>query len=260
MSNIRKKSIAGLLILVMLASAVLIPQAGEVKATGEAKDISEGPIELTGGGEYILTGTTTTAANVVTIEASDQPYVVTLDNVSISSTKIPVTVKAGAKVTFISKTGTENSFTTTTNRISAIEVQTGSTVIFEGDGTVNATSTQHAGAIGAGRYDATSQGAYVAEDKDFGTIIINSGIINAKCTSGGGAGIGGGYNTAGGTIIINGGNITATSANNAAAIGDGYVSASKAIVKNTEVIINGGTISTTTVGGDGGRVVRHSAH
>lgn len=70
-------------------------------------------------------------------------------------------------------------------------------------------------------------------------ITINGGIVTAE-TSGGGAAIGTGYYTGGGTITINGGTINATSNGDGAAIGTGRVG------NGGTISINGGTVQATS--------------
>ena len=75
-----------------------------------------------------------------------------------------------------------------------------------------------------------------------GDITINGGVVNAS--GHGGAGIGGGYGVQGGTVVINGGTVTATADSyGAAGIGGGGNGAAGGIVT-----INGGTVRAT--GGD----------
>ena len=76
---------------------------------------------------------------------------------------------------------------------------------------------------------------------NFGTIVINGGKITATTNSNSGAGIGGGYGSTGGSITINGGIVSATAGgySNSAGIGggnNGYVAS---------VTLNGGIITAT---------------
>jgi hypothetical protein len=77
-----------------------------------------------------------------------------------------------------------------------------------------------------------------------GAVIVHGGIV--KTYGGGGAGIGGGYQSADGTVTINGGTVTATGGSGGAGIGGGYQG-----VRST-VTINGGTVAATGVGGGTG--------
>jgi len=85
-------------------------------------------------------------------------------------------------------------------------------------------------------------GAGAAVNTTDGTLIIESGTVNAA--SGRAAGIGGGYNGAGGNITIRGGTVTAIGGNYSAGIGGGYHGA------GGRVAISGGTVTAT--GGSGG--------
>ncbi len=76
-------------------------------------------------------------------------------------------------------------------------------------------------------------------------ITINGGSVTAFAT-GGGAGIGGGSGGSNPLIYINGGAVTVFAGSDGAAIGGG---ASGALYK--EIVINGGKVSATVLGGDG---------
>ncbi len=82
-----------------------------------------------------------------------------------------------------------------------------------------------------------------------GTIIINGGKVTA--TGGdGAAGVGGGYNGAGGTIIINGGKVTATGGDGAAGVGGGAGIGGGACKDGGNIEIKNGDVTAT--GGSGG--------
>ena len=125
----------------------------------------------------------------------------------------------------------------TLNAKKGIQVTTGCTLIInklgtDGNGTllIDNVDDNEAG-IGGENY---------GEKRTAGEIIINGGTVNA--TGGyGGAGIGGGYQGAGGTVTINGGTVTATVRDSAAGIGGGYEGA------GGTVTINGGIV--TAIGG-----------
>lgn len=94
-------------------------------------------------------------------------------------------------------------------------------------------SNAHGAAIGTG-----SDPQQTERDSTM-AITINGGIVTAEAT-GGGAAIGTGYRTGGGTITINGGTINATSNGGGAAIGTGYTG------NGGTVTINGGTVKATS--------------
>jgi uncharacterized repeat protein (TIGR02543 family) len=114
----------------------------------------------------------------------------------------------------------------------------GGTITISG-GTVTAISGNRFGAgIGGGGY------GYYNEGGDGGTINISGGTVTA---TGGGAGIGGGYNGSGGTITISGGIVTATSDGySGAGIGGGHDGSGDTIT------ISGGTVTATGCGGSAG--------
>lgn len=172
----------------------------------------------------------------------------------------------------IEYTGTANILTFSgTNNVEsgfgAIHVGRGSELTLEGDGVLNACG--NAGAAIGGKFINQSQ----ASDGDWGTIVINSGTINAttdKSGNGGGGGAGAGigsasYGNSTGTLIINGGNITSI-ATRGAGIGSGYGD----IYYNTHlnessgtITINGGTVyaqSQDCAAGIGGGVGRGGAN
>ena len=154
---------------------------------------------------------------------------VTIDTrISVSGT---VTLNLGAGATLTASKG--------------IEVSSGNTLTIEGSGTLNATGAEiyhsnwtkkYRSGIGAdavgtiiinsGTVNATGAAwaAGIGGDScnsSGGSITINGGIVNAT-GNGGGAGIGGGlYGAAAGTIVINGGQVTATAAATGAGIGSG---------------------------------------
>ena len=79
----------------------------------------------------------------------------------------------------------------------------------------------------------------------------STGTLTANGAKGGGAGIGGGYNSGAGTITINGGTINATS-DNGAGIGGGYNKSNDKVTRNGgTVTINGGTVNATSDNGAG---------
>jgi hypothetical protein len=81
-----------------------------------------------------------------------------------------------------------------------------------------------------------------------GSITINGGTVNAKGGSGG-AGIGGGTNSAVQTIEINGGTVTATSRSIAAGIGGGFCAPGGNITINGGIVNASGQGSGTGIGG-----------
>ena len=103
-----------------------------------------------------------------------------------------------------------------------------------GTGTLNARGSKGASGIGGNFRD----------DNGCGSIIINGGIVTAEGGSNAdtqngesGAGIGGGGYRPGGTVVINGGTVNATGGNRAAGIGGSYQSGGGTIT------INGGTVN-----------------
>ena len=132
-------------------------------------------------------------------------------------------------------------------------------LVFNGTGTITATSKQYGAGIGSGvMYNSSLSSTIV---NSIGAITINSGTIIATSSPGiaynnvGGAGIGTGcgYGSSStkqarsscGVITINGGNITATGGKEGAGIGTGASSANYSYSQCGNIVINGGTINAT---------------
>ena len=137
-----------------------------------------------------------------------------------------------------------------------------SNLVFNGTGTITATSKEYGAGIGTGLMYASSGSA--SPTNSCGSITINSGTIIATSSPGvdsnytGGAGIGTGVaygttssrkaNTRCGAITINGGTVTATGGKEGAGIGTGASSPSAPTYAwNTcgNIQINGGTVAAT---------------
>lgn len=167
-------------------------------------DISTGNLEIVSGGQYSVTGSTT--EHDISIDTPD-PVTITLDNVSIDlSTESPINIIQGNVTLILSGS---NTLKQSGGKIGPpIHVPPGTSVTIEGNGSLLAKSDDNwSSAIGAG------------DNEHSGTIIINSGTIEAR----GGyysGGIGGGSDGSG-TVVINGGVIKAYSGNFGAAIGGG---------------------------------------
>ena len=132
-------------------------------------------------------------------------------------------------------------------------------LVFNGTGTITATSKQYGAGIGSGVMYNSSLSSTIANS--IGAITINSGTIIATSSPGiaynnvGGAGIGTGcgYGSSNakqarsscGVITINGGNITATGGKEGAGIGTGASSANYSYTQCGNIVINGGTINAT---------------
>lgn len=188
-----------------------------------------------------------TTSYTITVESGTTANVI-LNGVEIdcSNTGItPIMVESGAtlNLTLIDNnvlTACTLDDGTDAQKTAALGVPVGAELVI----TENSTGTLTAnGAKGGG---AGIGGGY---NSGAGTITINGGTINA--TSDNGAGIGGGYNRSndkvtrnGGTVTINGGNINATSGKGAG-IGGGYYGF------GGTVIIKGGTVNATSIGGAG---------
>ena len=119
----RKKLLSWLLVLSMVLSmipATVLPvRAAEPKGTdtggvtlGESKQINVGTepadIEITAGGTYELTGSSTERSVIVKTTA---PVMLVLNNLTMERDKSPIQLQDGANVTLVLKAGTTNSIT-----------------------------------------------------------------------------------------------------------------------------------------------------
>lgn len=188
-------------------------------------NISEGAINITEPGTYIITGTSTT--NTITV-AADVYANITLDNVNID---VSDTVNACA---FLIGAGSTGDVTITLEGKNILKsgfdragIEKGGsgddigTLTIEGEGSLEANGGSNGAGIGGG-----------GSDRNSSNITINSGTITAiggsqiSGSGGAGTGIGGGNLGSGSNITINGGTVTANAgtANNvfqAAGIGGG---------------------------------------
>jgi hypothetical protein len=133
---------------------------------------------------------------------------------------------------------------TTLTAKKGITVGEGTKLTIQGSGTLTATGVNEYSGIGSNynNWDMPSTG----------TIIINSGTINATGGSGDAAGIGGSRYSAAGTITINGGIVTATGGGVGCAIGGGgspYDSSTPGA--GGIITINGGQVTATSANGYG---------
>ena len=180
----------------------------------------------------IITGTSSSSTVAVSGAGTAN---ITLNNAQITSEKVvsPFQISANATVK-LTLTGT-NTLIMNQSNYAALDVAPGATLMITSASTGHLTANNtYANSAGY------SAGIGVGNDTQYGTIIINGGTITAASTHG--AGIGG-Y-CAGGIITINGGTISATGEYGAGiGGGDGY--------SNTILTINGGTITAKSVYGAG---------
>ena len=192
---------------------------------------------------HVITGTSDTGIvwNQHNISISGGTHTVTLQNVNIDDPgveKSAIEIKDGANVTIVLE-GSNNIHGYMNHP--AIWVEEGSTLTIEGTGSLTAeagSSTSGMGAAGIGSGYGTNT--------SLGDITINSGTIVAR-GSGGGAGIGGGYETGSGTcngnITINGGYVKAFGGQSGLRVtgGAGIGSGENANYGGT-ITINGGVV------------------
>ncbi|HEX2985624.1 MAG TPA: cadherin-like beta sandwich domain-containing protein [Caproiciproducens sp.] len=201
-------------------------------------------ITLMNSGTYTFTGSTRgTTANKIVVQTGVSADV-TLRDANIDASTIdacPFSIEANASVN-LTLTGT-NTLQGGTN-YAALGVPAGAclTVTEQSSGTLDAAVHSNSTTLGAG-IGGCGHGT--------GTIIINGGRITANgrnIYNGYGAGIGGGAGDAGGSITINGGTVTATSCYGAGIGGGGsnYTGGAGGIIT-----INRGTVTAQSVFGAG---------
>lgn len=230
-----KKALSIILALLMLTTVVTV----QTYAEGD-----DGIIEITEDGNYTLGDGAYTAVTIDGVSGK-----VTLKDLSvISAGRSAILVKGGSNVVFVIKG--HNTVEGDADAYSCgIEVEYGSTVTFEGDGTLNVTGGKWGAAIGSYGTDIN-----IPENErvKVGEIIINSGNINAYAGRRG-AGIGAGYHVNGNIITINGGVIHAYGNECGAGIGCGYGTSGGAIgvaavgeYDSGRIVINGGEVYAAT--------------
>ncbi len=214
--------------------------------TAFAEDETAAPLVISENGSYTIDESHDSATP---IDITAPKATVTLSNATVNgSGRSAIFVKDNADITFVLEgfntvTGDENAFSC------GIEVQYGSKVTFEGEGTLNVTGGKWGAAIGS--YGTTIN---IPEEErvQVGEITINSGNINAYAGARG-SGIGAGYHVNGNKITINGGIIHAYGKECGAGIGCGYGTSGGAIgvaavgeYDSGTIIINGGEVYAAT--------------
>ena len=199
----------------LIIAAALCFAAFAVYATSH--DISTGPLSITSGGEWEVTGTTT--ANSITVNSPD-PVSITFDNVNISGVNCALDIQSG-NVT--------------------LELRGSSTLVSAGSAGIHVATAASLTIDGIGYLDVTAQGGEGAgiggtSYEDSGAVIIENGKINANGAIFA-AGIGGGGHSKA-NVTINGGEITAEAGGYAAGIGGGTGSEGQA----GTITINGGYV------------------
>ena len=222
-------------------------------------DISTGPLSITSGGEWEVTGTTT--ANSITINTADS-VTITFENVNISGVNCAFDIQNG-NVTLI----LNGSSTLVSAGSAGIHVATAASLTIQGIGYLDVTAQGNQGA-GIGSVLNEDSGAITitgghinANGAMFGSGIGGGGHGKANVTITGGnvtaeggwlgAGIGGGTGDEGqaGTITITGGNVMAK-ADDGAGIGCGNEGGKNVYPAGT-ITISGGTIEASSDNGAG---------
>ncbi|MCL2071768.1 MAG: carbohydrate-binding domain-containing protein [Oscillospiraceae bacterium] len=169
--------------------------------------------EVINGANLVFTGTSENNRRI-TVRANATVHLTFRDlNARISTTNTsPLSLGSGSTVVLTLEG--ENSVQGGSNG-AGIRVPSETQLIINGSGTLNATGNRGGAGIGG------------SVSFPAGTVVINSGIVNAINTGnatggvGNGAGIGGGGGGAGGSVTINGGVVTARGNNDSSGIGHG---------------------------------------
>ncbi len=274
----KRKFFVWLALVCMIIGSTFTPVlADEIQPRATTLNIADGDVTNDNcGGNCTVTGNTVAGGglfdhhNANKIDINGGTHVITLQNVTIDerdnwagSADSAIDISGNATVTLILNG---------TNRVygydnhPGIWVEEGSTLIIQGDGSLEA----HAGSAGRSTGAAGIGGGY--NNGSFGNIVINSGTVSSY-GSGGGAGIGGGYDVGSGecsgNITINGGYVKAYGD----FVGDSVTSSAGAGIGAGEnadyvgtITINGGVVyaesrkdDMPSIGG-GGSIIGETSH
>lgn len=229
-----KKIISVVMVLLLLVSAIPMAVSAE---EAQVTIINEA-------GSYVIDASQSGPVDIDGVKAT-----VTLSDAQVSSKgRSAILVKGGSDVTFVlvgdsSVSGDANAYSC------GIEVEYGSKVSFEGEGTLRVTGGLWGAAIGS---YGTDRNIPAEERVKVGEITINSGNIFAYAGRRG-SGIGSGYHVDANLITINGGVIYAYGNECGAGIGTGYGTSGGAIgvaavgdYSAGRIVINGGEIYAAT--------------
>lgn len=237
-----RRLISILLILSFIFADFVIPVFADEAVT--ELDIRTESISISENGVYKIIGGGTETANTITI-GQNVEATITIDNVNISAASgSAMAVQSGAMVSlYLSGDNTLNTSANLKAGLSVTKMAGVATEVKiydsgEGTGTLTAQGGQNAAGIGSN-----------ASSSMMGSITINSGTVTGIGGSIAGAGIGSGYNgsESDGVITINGGIVKGQgNSSYSAGIGGGYSSKSFG-----SVIINGGYVTATGYTGIG---------
>jgi hypothetical protein len=241
------KSLALLALVTALSVVLLLMNGPPAFAAPVPWDISSGDLVISSGGDYAVTGSTT--SHTISVNTADA-VTITLNSVSIDVSVASGTsaLDSGGNVTLLL-----SGSTTLKSGADAPGIRvTGGERLTVGNAASSAGSlSASGGSYGAGIGGGNMEGG--------GAVTVGGGSVTA---TGGvtGAGIGGGSGGAGGTVSITGGSVTARSQGWAAGIGGGYLKDGGAVtITGGAVTVAGGDYSAGIGGayaGDAGGVVR----
>ena len=225
---------------------IIASEGGEVNYTeGSGFTLSRnGAYTISGDWSGSLNANKSTPKAVITV-----PDTVTAD-VTLNGVNIDVTVPYYACAFAVEGNGTANITLSGSNLLTSASARAGLEVPENAECTIMGGSSDTLTATG-GNYSAGIGGG---DNGSGGTIIISGGTVTANGGngSGGGAGIGGGNAGSGGDITISGGTVKATGGNYSAGIGGGYRRSGGTItISGGTVTANGGAGSSGGGGGGG---------
>ena len=264
-SKKRLRAAGFLLYFLLFMAATVGAEEGENTPVSTHNINTDGSIEITAAGDYIIEGNGTQTDNTITVtlpETSNEVNI-TIRNIHIevkgcpfNITKGTVNLKLEGK-NILKGTGAKNAGDS--YYCAALQLASNSILVITGDddGKLTAEGGYYAAGIGGGKRGSggnitinggtvTATGGYEGagigggSSGSGGNITINGGMIMA---TGGyeGAGIGGGNNGSGGTITIKGGTVTATGGGSGAGIGSGlYGSGGTITIQGGNVTATGG--------------------
>lgn len=237
----KKRLLAAAVAVLMVVS--FFPVSGYA---AEQHDVGKGDVSISAHSSgscpgHVITGTSGSLMNQHNISISGGTHTITLEDVNIATPgigKSAIDIQDGANVTIVLE-GSNNIYGYMNHP--AIWVEEGSTLTIEGTGSLTAEAGSSTPGMGA-----AAIGSGYGTNTSLGNIIINGGTIVAR-GSGGGAGIGGGYETGSGTcsgnITINGGYVKAFGGQSGLGVtgGAGIGSGENANYGGT-ITINGGVV------------------
>lgn len=250
MNNRKKRKRICLLLTVAMLMELWIPFGFSFAADPVELNIGSGDIVISQDGDYVIIGSGTTE-NIITI-GDGVTASITLRDVTIETTKVDnddvglhaMSIGGGATVAL-----TLEGENTLSAYGAGIGLADGAKLTIDAADPVDPTDeipslTALCAEDGLPFFPGIGNGSYEENLSSDTVITINGGRIVATGGDYGGAGIGGSYEKTGGSIVINGGSITAKALDSPYDIGDGRYNDTP----NPPIVINGGSVEGTLQG------------